>query len=190
MARYAYAGNEFSGERAIVAGELYRKNGDWKFSAVGRGFNGGLRALVESFGGVVSDPVPPPPPPVRTAVSARTTRQPAAPAGGPPPSVGDILRSLPPHVCTRMEGLAQGNWTSWRRCTKPPLQHWPRCPGQRRGTFRRSCAPMPPAPCSTCTAGAGSSRCSTSSSPCPPPCQTAAPWTAGPLLRRAASWSR
>ena len=35
MARYAYAGNEFSGERAIVAGELYRKNGDWKFSAVG-----------------------------------------------------------------------------------------------------------------------------------------------------------
>ena len=53
MARYAYAGNEFSGERAIVAGELYRKNGDWKFSAVGRGFNGGLRALVESFGGVV-----------------------------------------------------------------------------------------------------------------------------------------
>jgi len=41
MARYAYAGNEFSGERAIVAGELYRKNGDWKFSAVGRGFNGG-----------------------------------------------------------------------------------------------------------------------------------------------------
>ena len=193
MARYAYAGNEFSGERAIVAGELYRKNGDWKFSAVGRGFNGGLRALVESFGGVVSDPVPPPPPPVRTAVSARTTRQPAAPAGGPPPSVGDILRSLPPHVCTRMEGLAaaaKGTWTSWRRCTKPPLQHWPRCPGQRRGTFRRSCAPMPPAPCSTCTAGAGSSRCSTSSSPCPPPCQTAAPWTAGPLLRRAASWSR
>ena len=68
---------------------------------------GGLRALVESFGGVVSDPVPPPPPPVRTAVSARTTRQPAAPAGGPPPSVGDILRSLPPHVCTRMEGLAR-----------------------------------------------------------------------------------
>ena len=64
-------------------------------------------ALVESFGGVVSDPVPPPPPPVRTAVSARTTRQPAAPAGGPPPSVGDILRSLPPHVCTRMEGLAR-----------------------------------------------------------------------------------
>ena len=45
-ARYAYAGNEFSGERAIVAGELYRKNGDWKFSAVGQGFNGGLRALV------------------------------------------------------------------------------------------------------------------------------------------------
>ena len=49
-ARYTYAGSEFSGERAIVAGELYRKDGDWKFSPVGRGFNGGLRALVESFG--------------------------------------------------------------------------------------------------------------------------------------------
>lgn len=34
--RYAYTGGEFQGERAIVAGELYRKNGDWKFSAVGR----------------------------------------------------------------------------------------------------------------------------------------------------------
>ena len=65
--RYAYTGGEFQGERAIVAGELYRKNGDWKFSAVGRGFNGGLRALVESFGGVVADPAPPPPPPSRPA---------------------------------------------------------------------------------------------------------------------------
>ena len=103
-ARYAYTGREFSGERAIIAGELYRKNGDWKFSAVGRGFNGGLRALVESFGGVVSDPVPPPPPPRRTAASQ--ARRPA-PAGCPAPSVEDILRSLPPRVCTRMEGLAR-----------------------------------------------------------------------------------
>lgn len=109
MARYAYAGNEFSGERAIVAGELYRKNGDWKFSAVGRGFNGGLRALVESFGGVVSDPVPPPPPPVRTAVSARTN-----PAAGPrPPAVrllpwGTSCAPCRPMSATRMEGWPAG----------------------------------------------------------------------------------
>lgn len=102
-ARYTYAGTEFSGERAIVAGELYRKNGDWKFSPVGRGFNGGLRALVESFGGVVADPVPPPPPRRPAAPQAPRT----APSRSPIPSVEDILRVLPPHVCARMERLAR-----------------------------------------------------------------------------------
>lgn len=138
--------------------------------------------------------VPPPPPPGPDScvcpdnpAAGRARRRSASFRGGHP--------ALPAAPCLHPHGgagppAAKGTWTSWRRCTKPPLQHWPRCPGQRRGTFRRSCAPMPPAPCSTCTAGAGSSRCSTSSSPCPPPCQTAAPWTAGPLLRRAASWSR
>lgn len=101
--RYAYTGGEFQGERAIVAGELYRKNGDWKFSAVGRGFNGGLRALVESFGGVVADPAPPPPPPSRPAPAP--SRQ--GHAGGAAPSVGEILRALPPRVCARMEDLAR-----------------------------------------------------------------------------------
>ena len=99
--RYAYTGGEFQGERAIVAGELYRKNGDWKFSPVGRGFNGGLRALVESFGGVVADPAPPPP---RRPAGPQPQR--AGAAQGPAPSVADILRSLPPHVCGRMEHLA------------------------------------------------------------------------------------
>ena len=161
-------------------------------SAPWAGASTAARALVESFGGVVSDPVPPPPPPVRTAVSARQ------PGSRPRPPAVRLFRGghpapLPPHVCTRMEGLGrrcQGTWTSWRRCTKPPLQHWPRCPGQRRGPSDgpvRRCLRLHVRPC---TAGAGSSRCSTSSSPCPPPCQTAAPWTAGPLLRRAASWSR
>lgn len=104
-ARYSYTGREFAGERAIVAGELYRRNGDWKFSAVGRGFYGGLRALVESFGGVVSDPVPPPPPPVSRAAPPRQNRP--GGTGGAAPSVGEILRALPPHVCARMENLAR-----------------------------------------------------------------------------------
>ena len=102
-ARYTYAGSEFSGERAIVAGELYRKDGDWKFSPVGRGFNGGLRALVESFGGVVADPVPASPPPRRPA---GPQAQQSGASRGPAPSVADILRVLPPQVCGRMERLA------------------------------------------------------------------------------------
>ena len=48
-ARYSYDGSQFRAERAIVICELYRKGDDWRFNAVGRGFNGGLKALVEHF---------------------------------------------------------------------------------------------------------------------------------------------
>ena len=41
---------DFSIETAIVVGELYRHNGEWKFAAVGSGFQGGLAALATSFG--------------------------------------------------------------------------------------------------------------------------------------------
>ena len=41
---------DFSIETAIVAGEIYRHNGEWKFSAVGSGFAGELQALCENFG--------------------------------------------------------------------------------------------------------------------------------------------
>jgi tellurium resistance protein TerD len=41
---------DFSCETAIVAGELYRHNGDWKFSAVAAGFDGGLLALCKNYG--------------------------------------------------------------------------------------------------------------------------------------------
>lgn len=37
-------------EAAMVFGELYRRNGQWKFRAVGQGFNGGLAPLARSFG--------------------------------------------------------------------------------------------------------------------------------------------
>ena len=43
-------GEEFSIETAIVACELYKYNGEWKFSAVGSGFEGGLEALCRNFG--------------------------------------------------------------------------------------------------------------------------------------------
>ena len=43
-------GEEFSIETAIVVCEINRHNGEWKFSAVGSGFEGGLEALCRSYG--------------------------------------------------------------------------------------------------------------------------------------------
>lgn len=39
---------DFSIETAIV--ELYRHNGEWKFNAIGSGFQGGLKALCDHYG--------------------------------------------------------------------------------------------------------------------------------------------
>lgn len=47
--RFDY-GSEFSKETAIVVGELYRHQGEWKFNAIGSGFYGGLAALCTNFG--------------------------------------------------------------------------------------------------------------------------------------------
>ena len=43
-------GEDFSIETAVVVGELYRHNGEWKFNAIGSGYQGGLGALVTDFG--------------------------------------------------------------------------------------------------------------------------------------------
>ena len=48
---FKYELNEdFSLETGIVAGELYRHNGEWKFAAVGSGYAGGLSAIGRNFG--------------------------------------------------------------------------------------------------------------------------------------------
>ena len=49
MIRYDL-GEDFSIETAVVVGELYRHNGEWKFNAIGSGFNGGLAALCRQYG--------------------------------------------------------------------------------------------------------------------------------------------
>ena len=43
-------GEDFSIETAIVVCEIYRHNGEWKFNALGAGFEGGLEALCKNFG--------------------------------------------------------------------------------------------------------------------------------------------
>lgn len=41
---------DYSIETAIVVAELYRHNGEWKFNAIGSGFQGGLGSLCNNFG--------------------------------------------------------------------------------------------------------------------------------------------
>ncbi len=67
-------------EAAMVFGELYLRNGQWKFRAVGQGFNGGLAPLARSFGIDVAEetaapppPPPPPPPPVTPVRLSKVT---------------------------------------------------------------------------------------------------------------------
>ncbi|MBR7678579.1 TerD family protein, partial [Streptomyces daliensis] len=59
-------------ETAFVLGELYRRQGNWKFRAVGQGYDSGLAGLATDYGITVDEPAPapapapaPPPAPVR-----------------------------------------------------------------------------------------------------------------------------
>lgn len=67
VASYRFDGGVFDAERAIMLLEIYRKDGVWRLNAIGQGFNGGLDALVQHFGGSVAAneapaPVPAPSP--------------------------------------------------------------------------------------------------------------------------------
>ena len=41
---------DYSTETAMVFGEIYRHNGEWKFRAIGQGYAGGLYALCKQYG--------------------------------------------------------------------------------------------------------------------------------------------
>ncbi|MGB0386467.1 MAG: VWA domain-containing protein [Ardenticatenaceae bacterium] len=87
VVRYSFTGADFQQEKAILLGEVYLK-GVWRFGAVGQGFNGGLSALLEHFGGeeisepalpaaapVKEVPVPPPPPSKSVSLEKRLERE-------------------------------------------------------------------------------------------------------------------
>ncbi|KJY30063.1 TerD family protein, partial [Streptomyces katrae] len=77
VVRYSFTGAEFSTERALMIGDFYRKD-VWRFAAVGQGFDGGLAALLEHFGGEVAEDEPQP-------QQAPAQPQAAAPGFAPPP---------------------------------------------------------------------------------------------------------
>lgn len=93
VARYAFNGSEFSTERAVMLADVYLKD-VWRFAAVGQGFDGGLAALLENFGGEVAEEEPEPPqqaavpgfaPPPGGQAPAPVPGF-APPPGGPPPA--------------------------------------------------------------------------------------------------------
>ena len=57
---FPWSGADFQDEKAVIVGEIYRKDGVWRFGAVGQGFNGGLSALLTHFGGSEAAPTPAP----------------------------------------------------------------------------------------------------------------------------------
>ncbi len=61
-ASFAFSGADFVDEKAVIVGEIYRRDGSWRFGAVGQGFSGGLAALLKHFGGseAASGPAPVP----------------------------------------------------------------------------------------------------------------------------------
>ena len=70
-------------EKALILGQLYRHQGDWKFRALGQGFNGGLAPLATHFGVDVDDePNTPTSPPAQSPAQSHAASASAA-AGAP-----------------------------------------------------------------------------------------------------------
>ncbi|PVD08350.1 MULTISPECIES: TerD family protein [Streptomyces] len=82
-------------ETAFVLGEFYRRQGAWKFRAVGQGYDSGLEGLATDYGISVDEPqrtppapapapaAPPPAPPSPVSVPTPPPAPPAPPAASP-----------------------------------------------------------------------------------------------------------
>ena len=73
-------------ETAFVLGELYRRQGAWKFRAVGQGYDSGLAGLATDYGISVDDAPPPPAAPARPSPSPQPHQQAQPPAPPTPPA--------------------------------------------------------------------------------------------------------
>ncbi|WP_405811385.1 TerD domain-containing protein [Streptomyces sp. NBC_00210] len=88
-----YDSQDATVETAFVLGELYRRQGAWKFRAVGQGYSSGLEGLATDFGITVDEPQrAPAPAPAPVAPSA-----PVPPAAVTPPApVAPPVTAPPP----------------------------------------------------------------------------------------------
>ncbi|MBO0843461.1 MAG: TerD family protein, partial [Nocardioides sp.] len=76
-----------SSETAFVVGELYRRNGAWKFRAVGQGWASGLAGLATDYGISVAEAEPESPQP---ASPDAVPPPPSAAMPPPPPAPGTV----------------------------------------------------------------------------------------------------
>jgi stress response protein SCP2/uncharacterized protein YegL len=70
---FILSGTDFSQEKAIIISEIYKKDGVWRINSVGQGFNGGLEALLNYFGGTSAEASQSTPPIVATSASQITS---------------------------------------------------------------------------------------------------------------------
>ncbi|MEV7686925.1 TerD family protein [Streptomyces bungoensis] len=87
-------------ETAFLLGEFYRRQGAWKFRAVGQGYDSGLEGLATDFGITVDEPQRPAPPvtPRPAPAAPPVTTPPAAAAPAPPP----VPPAAPPAAPVRL----------------------------------------------------------------------------------------
>ncbi len=114
-------------ETAFVLGEFYRRQGAWKFRAVGQGYDSGLEGLATDYGISVDEPqqapaptppapavTPPPPPPAAPPAPpvtppAATTQPPAAPPSAAPVRLTKVtLTKAAPSVSLTKQGGTSG----------------------------------------------------------------------------------
>jgi len=69
---FSFSGSDFQSEKAVIVGEIYKRDGVWRFGAVGQGFNGGLSTLLQHFGGTEAATPTPAPAPAATPAPAPT----------------------------------------------------------------------------------------------------------------------
>ncbi|GGV76259.1 hypothetical protein GCM10010294_42190 [Streptomyces griseoloalbus] len=84
-------------ETAFIGGELYRRQGTWKFRAVGQGYASGLAGLATDFGITVDDPSPAATAPTVPAPPATTAppTSPTVPAPPPVPPTAPVASAQP-----------------------------------------------------------------------------------------------
>ncbi|MFJ3215100.1 TerD family protein [Kitasatospora sp. NPDC086801] len=131
---------------ALVAGELYRRSGVWKFRAIGQGYTSGLIGLATDFGITVDDEaeadVAPAPAPAATptaAVDPRSTPLPAPRPTAPPEPGTFTLAPAVPQPSSAAQGQSQQQPAAAATGTVPP-------PPTAPPTVPPAAPPAPPAP--------------------------------------------
>ncbi|GAA3926735.1 hypothetical protein GCM10023085_05120 [Actinomadura viridis] len=133
-------------ETAFVLGELYRRQGSWKFRAVGQGYDSGLGGLAGDFGISVDEPSPAP--------AQAPAPAPAAPPVPPPPPApqhqyappGQAPMPPPPPPAQPPVPPPPGQYAPPPGQYPPPPAQYPPPPGQYAPPPAPGHAPPPPPP--------------------------------------------